>query len=218
MKKLFIVIALFSAGNLFSQNTLTPELLWKLGRVTGVGLTKDKQYAIYTVSIPNVDENKSKKYGYLIPVNGGNPIMVNNLDSAVVNDKISPDGKYIITAEEVKLQKVYGKDLYPDLPKSNAHIYTSLNYRHWDEWEDGKYSHVFLAPYINGKPGEKKDLMPNELYDCPQKPFGGEEDYIWNPDGKHVVYVTKKKQELRMPSALIPICTSMILQVELRGI
>ncbi|MER3464354.1 MAG: S9 family peptidase [Chitinophagaceae bacterium] len=193
MKKLFIVIALFSAGNLFSQNTLTPELLWKLGRVTGVGLTKDKQYAIYTVSIPNVDENKSKKYGYLIPVNGGNPIMVNNLDSAVVNDKISPDGKYIITAEEVKLQKVYGKDLYPDLPKSNAHIYTSLNYRHWDEWEDGKYSHVFLAPYINGKPGEKKDLMPNELYDCPQKPFGGEEDYIWNPDGKHVVYVTKKK-------------------------
>ena len=30
-------------------------------------------------------------------------------------------------------------------------------------------------------------------YDCPQKPFGGDEDYLWNPDGKHVVYVTKKK-------------------------
>ncbi len=35
--------------------------------------------------------------------------------------------------------------------------------------------------------------MPNEPYDCPQKPFGGDEDYVWNPDGKHILYVAKKK-------------------------
>jgi Tol biopolymer transport system component len=35
--------------------------------------------------------------------------------------------------------------------------------------------------------------MFNEPFDCPQKPFGGEEDYVWNPDGKHLVYVAKKK-------------------------
>jgi dipeptidyl aminopeptidase/acylaminoacyl peptidase len=85
---------------------------------------------------------------------------------------------------------VYGSDFYPDLTKSNVQVYNSLMYRHWDTWEDGKFSHVFLSG-INDT--AKKDLMPGEPYDCPQKPFGGDEDYIWNSDGKHVVYVTKKK-------------------------
>ena len=31
------------------------------------------------------------------------------------------------------------------------------------------------------------------LMTAPKKPFGGEEDYIWNSDSKHIVYVTKKK-------------------------
>ena len=35
--------------------------------------------------------------------------------------------------------------------------------------------------------------MPTEPYDCPQKPSGGDEDFIWSPDGKTVIYVTKKK-------------------------
>src|SRR5690606_24883573 len=37
------------------------------------------------------------------------------------------------------------------------------------------------------------DIMKGEPYDCPQKPFGGEEDYVWSPDSKRVVYVAKKK-------------------------
>jgi dipeptidyl aminopeptidase/acylaminoacyl peptidase len=45
----------------------------------------------------------------------------------------------------------------------------------------------------NGKAVDEKDIMPDEPYDCPQKPFGGDEDYVWRPDGKAVVYVTKKK-------------------------
>jgi hypothetical protein len=34
--------------------------------------------------------------------------------------------------------------------------------------------------------------MEGEPFDCPQKPFGGDEDYIWSPDSKKVLYVTKK--------------------------
>ena len=73
------------------------------------------------------------------------------------------------------------------------YVFTSLNYRHWDTWEDGKFDHVFLAPMINNKPGDAKDLMMNEPFDCPTKPFGGDEDFIWNPDSKHILYVAKKK-------------------------
>ncbi|MFA6059715.1 MAG: S9 family peptidase [Taibaiella sp.] len=35
--------------------------------------------------------------------------------------------------------------------------------------------------------------MQNEPYDCPQKPFGGAEDFIFSPDNKTIVYVCKKK-------------------------
>jgi dipeptidyl aminopeptidase/acylaminoacyl peptidase len=35
--------------------------------------------------------------------------------------------------------------------------------------------------------------MKGEAFDCPQKPYGGDEDFIWSHDGKRIVYVTKKK-------------------------
>lgn len=171
---------------------MTPELLWKLGRVSVMGISKDKQYIVYKVTTPNVDSNNFSSKKYFIPVNGGSPTVIENADSLLPNIKVSPDGKNIIFSKEVKVEKVFGSDFYPDLKKSNVYIYTSLNYRHWDEWEDGKFSHIFVAPYNNGTVGEGKDLMEGEPYDSPQKPFGGAEDFIWNPDSKRVLYVTKK--------------------------
>lgn len=178
--------------NLNAQTKLTPEKLWQLGRVSALGISKDKQYVLYSVAIPNMDENKSKRKTYKVPVNGGNAIEVSNADSLMENEKISSDGKYMISSEDVLVKNVKGADIYKDLPKSNAYVFTSLNYRHWDTWEDGKFGHVFVAPYNNGKAGEAKDIMAGEPYDAPQKPFGGDEDFVWNPDGKHVVYVAKK--------------------------
>lgn len=183
-------ICIFS---LYAQNKLTPEQLWKFGRVSGMGLSKDKQYMIYSVSTPNITENKSARKFYMIAINGGESIEIKNTDSLLVDTKISSDGKYIISSNSVKLMDVKGSEKYSDLSKSNVYIYNSLNYRHWDTWEDGKFDHVFVAPMVNGKTGSPKDIMPNEPFDSPQKPFGGEEDFIWNPDGKHIVYVTKKK-------------------------
>ncbi|WP_128546241.1 S9 family peptidase [Larkinella soli] len=177
----------------YAQNRLTPEQLWKLGRVSGLGLSKDKKYVLYAVSTPSIEENKSSRKTYRVPIAGGPAVEVDDPDALLENTKISSDGKHIIRSEPVKVLDITSADKYPDLKKSNAYVYTSLNYRHWDTWEDGKFDHVFVAPLENGKPGKARDLMPNEPYDCPQKPFGGEEDYIWHPDGKHILYVTKKK-------------------------
>jgi dipeptidyl aminopeptidase/acylaminoacyl peptidase len=194
MKKLLFSFILLIPAFLFAQqNIMTPELLWSLGRVSGIGLSKDKQSIIYSVTTPNVELNKSSRKMYRIPLGGGTPEEVGNLDSLYASNRISPDGKYIILDSAVKLKKVYGKDYYPDLSLSNVQIYESLNYRHWDEWEDGAFNHVFYAPVSKGKPaGKLTDIMPNEPYDCPTKPFGDEADYIWSPDSKHIIYATKK--------------------------
>lgn len=105
--------------------------------------------------------------------------------------RISPDGKWIAFVKEVLVKPVLGSDIYPDLPKTTARIYRTLMYRHWDEWEDGKFNHIFIAPI--GRKGEAIDIMPGEPFDCPQKPFGGSEDFVWSPDSKGLVYVCKKK-------------------------
>lgn len=192
--KYFILLFLLISGMAASaQHTLTPELLWKIGRVSGTGISKDGKYVIFSVSTPDVAANKSVSKTYSIPLTGGPATLITNADALLADPKISPDGKYKINSKDIKVKKVAGSDYYPDLTKSTALIYDSLNYRHWDTWEDGKFGHVMLTPIVNGKPGKAKDLMPNEPYDCPLKPDGGDEDFVFSNDGKQVVYACKKK-------------------------
>ena len=185
----FILLCLLTASS-YAQNKMTPELLWQLGRVGGLTISPDGKQVVYSVSTPSISENKSSSKRYTILLAGGSPTELTN--SSLVPDKnISPDGRYQISVKDVKIQKVEGKDFYPEFDKSNVQIYDGLNYRHWDTWEDGAYSHLFVSA-VNGSDAPI-DLMPNEPYDCPLKPSGGEEDYTWSPDSKYIVYATKKK-------------------------
>jgi dipeptidyl aminopeptidase/acylaminoacyl peptidase len=176
-----------------AQKTMTPEMLVQLGKVAGMGLTKDGKSVVYSVKTYSIAEGKSASKQYTIPVAGGAPSVIEDADALLPNTRISPDGKYSISSKEVKVKNIFGKDVYPDLTKSEVMIYTDLNYRHWDTWEDGLFGHVFLNTLNAGKITDSIDLMKDEPYDCPQMPFGGDEDFIWSPDGKQVLYVTKKK-------------------------
>lgn len=177
-----------------AQQILSPEALWKLGRVSAIGISKDGKSIIYKVATPSVEENKSNSKFYTIPVAGGNAVEIqeNDTKDLVIDKNISPDGKYILSSQEVKTENVLGKDFYPELDKSEAQIYDGLDYRHWDTWNNGTHNHVFYA--INkGSKATPIDIMKGEPYDSPQKPFGGDEDYIWSPNSKSIIYVCKKK-------------------------
>ena len=108
------------------------------------------------------------------------------------NIKVSPDGQKVAFSKEVQLEKIYSKDKYSDVPNSSAQVYTDLNHRHWDTWYAGKYNHIFVVS-VKENPNTAKDLLEGKAYDSPQKPFGGGEDFIWSPDAKHIIYVTKAK-------------------------
>lgn len=216
-----------------AQDRMTPELLWKLGRVTGEAVTADGKNVIYGVTNYDLKENKSSRNLFSVPVSGGKAVQLTSADGGkrvistdaksgkitylqggqiwimdatgenkkqishfeapLSNLRLSPDGKRVLYSKEVLLLKLHSKDRYPELEKSDVYVYDDLNYRHWDTWEDGKFQHIFVADYVDGTIRNEVDLMANEPFDAPQMPFGGEEDAIWSPDGKSIVYISKKK-------------------------
>ena len=191
MKKIVLFALSLACFNAFSQEVMTKELLWKLGRVSPVGISKDGKNLIYKVTHAKMEDNSFDSKTYQMPLNGGKPVEIESYKDLLIDGNISPDGKHILFDEAVKINKVLGKDLYPTMEKSEAYVFDGLDYRHWDTWNDGTHNHVFYAAKDNKD--NKIDIMENEPYDAPQKPFGGSEDYVWAPDGKSIVYVSKKK-------------------------
>ncbi len=189
MKKLTLALFCIMGTTMSAQEVMTPEMLWQLGRVSPLGISKDGKSIIYKVSTPDMQENKSNSKVYSLPINGGNPTEIKEYADLLVNKNKSSDGNWTLSHKEVKINPVLGKDFYPELKKSDVYVYDALDYRHWDSWNEGKHNHVF----ITNADKKSTDIMKDEPYDSPQKPFGGDEDYIWSPDGSKVIYVAKKK-------------------------
>ena len=177
MKKIILIIT-YILGNMAinAQEVMTPELLWKLGRVSALGITQDKKSLIYKVSTPDIAENKSNSKFFIIPIEGGLPKEISEYKNLIHDKNISPNGQFLLYSESVKIDKVLGKDFYPNLEKSNVQIYDGLDYRHWDHWNDGTFNHVFYKENKENAIGT--DLMKNEPFHSPQQTFGGDEDFI----------------------------------------
>lgn len=106
------------------------------------------------------------------------------------NIVISPDGQKVAFSKQVQVETVYGREKYKDTPNSTAQIYTDLNHRHWDYFNEGKYNHVFVVNKSESV-DKAKDLLEGKAWDSPQRPFGGAEDFVWSPDSSKLLYVTK---------------------------
>ena len=191
-KHLISLVTIMTLNSLQAQQPLTPEKLWQLHRVSALGLSLDTQYVLLSVSTPNMAENTFSKEYYKLAVKGGVPIPISEEEVERATAKYNPIKKESLVKlihKEVKVDPVLGKDFYADLEKSSGRLYSSLDHRHWDTWNEGKYNHVF----IEDPNGNQRDLMEGQPFYCPQMPFGGAEDYIWSPDGEKVLYVTKAK-------------------------
>lgn len=130
---------------------------------------------------------------WCVPLAGGEPSQLTQTEGTLANVRLSPAKTHILYSKAVLVQDIHSKDRYEDLPQSDAYVYDDLDYRHWDSFNDGRYTHPFVATYADGTVGEGVDILEGKPYYSPQAPFGGAEDYIWSPDGRSVLFVTKKK-------------------------
>ncbi len=220
-----------------SKGILSPEVLWKFGRVSGAEVSPCGKMVVYGISRYSVPDNKGVTNLFIVDVEGGEPrqltdnagsefdahwrpdgkrigfistrggsaqmwemnpdgtdmVQVTNIEDGINTFKYAPSGDRILYTKDVKFVKVTGAEIHPDMPKSTMKVYDNLMARHWDHWEDGAYSHIFVADYNNGKVGAGKDIMEGEIFEAPLSPYFDAGDITFSPCGKMIVYACKKQ-------------------------
>jgi len=64
MKKFLFLLISLNYLNSQAQENLSPEMLWKLGRVSVIGIATYNQYLVDTVNVPIIELNKRNSKTY----------------------------------------------------------------------------------------------------------------------------------------------------------
>ncbi|MBA3454627.1 MAG: S9 family peptidase [Deltaproteobacteria bacterium] len=133
-----------------------------------------------------------------ISLGGGEAEQITKLGTDINGYDLFPDGKRLVLAIDVwpgakSLADSIKHDDDKAKSKVKARVYEQLLFRHWDQWEDGKYSHLFVwtPPELGGKANDARDLMPAQTTDAPTHPFGGMEEVDISPDGKTIAFIIR---------------------------
>ena len=111
--------------------------------------------------------------------------------------KVSPRGEVLALSMSVfpdcpDLACTRGRLDAKEKDQASGRIYDRLFVRHWDSWSDGTRSHLFSARLgADGAAGTPVDVSKRFDADIPRKPFGGDEDYAFSPDGATLVFSTR---------------------------
>lgn len=215
----------------------TPEVMMKMGRLSGSTLSPNGKSIAYTITYYSVAENKSYSALWMASADGsGQPIQLTDyqgkasspqwstdgskiyflsnssgsnqlwsistegsdlaqlstLDKEIGGYGVSPTGDNLWLVMDVAVDKVASAEIYDNLGKSGALIYDDVMCRHWNTWEDGSYSHLFVAPLTDGRMGTPKDITEGEQWDVPTAPYFDNSEIAWNNSGTAIAYTAKK--------------------------
>lgn len=130
-----------------------------------------------------------------VDTDGGTPLQVTDYPLPVGSFRVSPTGDALALSFEVE----------PDCPtlactaeRSQAaasdhrsgELHQRIFVRHWDSWADARRSQLFHVPLDEqGRASSEPRLLSRGIDgDVPGKPFGDASDYVFSPDGRHLVF------------------------------
>jgi dipeptidyl aminopeptidase/acylaminoacyl peptidase len=129
-----------------------------------------------------------------LPMLGGEAVQITDYPLDIGSFRFSPDGERLaITMDVFKncadLKCTRARLDAAGANKATARSYDALLARHWDAWRDHTRSNLFVAPVLaDGRAGTPVNVSGALDADVPSKPMGGDEEFIFSPDGKHVVF------------------------------
>lgn len=177
--------------NLRTRDAAPPKPLTPAGwNVNSAALSADGQ-TVYFLSAKGGSQQL-----YSMPLAGGTPRQLTDFAVDVDSFQVSPQGDRV--AFSAGVFQDCGSDLACTSKKLDAHkarkntgeVFDSLFVRHWDTWNDGRRNTLFVAPLPAAKAAAVKGasaISATLAGDAPSKPFGGNDDFTWSPDGKSVV-------------------------------
>jgi dipeptidyl aminopeptidase/acylaminoacyl peptidase len=131
---------------------------------------------------------------FFLPSDGGEATAMTSFPGGVGGPLFSPDGRFVALTASVwpecgvdaecnkKLNEKYEKG------KLHAHVADRLLYRHWNEWNEGRRTHILVLDVAKGKDA-LRDVTPGEL-DSPAFSVGGAGGYDFSPDGREIVFAS----------------------------
>ncbi|WP_093533238.1 S9 family peptidase [Stenotrophomonas rhizophila] len=177
--------------NLRTRDAAPPKPLTPAGwNVNSAALSADGQ-TVYFLSAKGGSQQL-----YSMPLAGGTPRQLTDFAVDVDSFQVSPQGDRV--AFSAGVFQDCGSDLACTSKKLDAHkarkntgeVFDSLFVRHWDTWNDGRRNTLFVAPLPAAKAAAVKGasaISATLAGDAPSKPFGGNDDFTWAPDGKSLV-------------------------------
>jgi dipeptidyl aminopeptidase/acylaminoacyl peptidase len=119
---------------------------------------------------------------WLLPSGGGDARKLSSLDDGASDPVWLPGGTGLLVVSDIKWPTEQEIDRRNGAFPTDARIWTSLFWRHWDEFRAGKRQHVFRVDVATGK---ATDLTPVD-HDVPAIATGGNGDVAVSPDGREV--------------------------------
>jgi len=144
-------------------------------------------------SIAFISTRGGKSQVWIIPVHGGEARQLTSLSTEADGVTWARKGDALL----------FTSDVYPDCAddacnkkrleeteksKVKARVIDELLFRHWNEWRDGKYTHLFT---VSAKGGTPIDLTPGAV-DSPTWFLGAPDGYDISPDGSEACFSSNR--------------------------
>jgi dipeptidyl aminopeptidase/acylaminoacyl peptidase len=147
-----------------------------------------------SISIYFLSARTGTQQVWRLPLTGGEAVQITDYVLDVSTFRFSRSGGRLAFAMEVfpdcaELKCTREKLDAAAKSKASGRIFDRLFVRHWDTWGNGTRSNLFVAPVnLDGRAGTPVNVSKALDADVPSKPSGGDEEFVFNPDGSNVVF------------------------------
>ena len=125
-------------------------------------------------------------------IDGSAPKQITKVEGGIEGYGVAPSTDKLFYIKKVHAADTKSSDIYKDMDKSKARIYSDIMARHWDYWDEGDYSHIFVADLsANGISNDKDIIGADAAWDAPLAPYFDAAEIAWSNDGKKLAYTCK---------------------------
>jgi dipeptidyl aminopeptidase/acylaminoacyl peptidase len=140
---------------------------------------------------------------FKLPLDGGEPIKLTDISTGISDLVVSPNGRYIAFTSKVFPECGDNDDCNKKINDRmengpvQAHLADELLFRHWDEYSDGRRSHIFVLDLQTNK---IKDVTPGD-FESPIFSLGGPINYDFSPDGIELCFASNRDKSTTVSQA-----------------